>query len=56
MIRKQKLNWVTILSAADFEFLEVINYNVKITASGDSVFSDAGHAKTDSFYNNSSRD
>ena len=40
MIRKQKLNWVTILSAADFDMIEVINCNVKITASGDLGLSD----------------
>jgi len=34
------LNWVSTLSGAEFELLEVINYNVKITASGNSGLSD----------------
>ena len=43
MVRKKKLNWDSTSSGTEFELLEVINYNVKITASGNSGLSDESH-------------
>ena len=54
MTRKQKLNWVTTLSAADFDMIEVFKHNVNITVSGDSGLSDAscggGHGRGLQYY------